>query len=83
MKGNDDIINFVLGLTPQIKLNYKISINSDFACKLLVSQNMYINPNQDATVSDKIGRVFNFAFGVKYRFKYQIISKGLKAHFYL
>ena len=70
---NDNMMNIVLGLTPQIKLNYKISIIIDFACKLLVPQNMYVNPNQDGTVIDgtvidKIGSIFNFTIGTKYRF---------------
>ena len=70
---NDNMMNIVLGLTPQIKLNYKISIIIDFACKLLVLQNMYVNPNQDGTVIDgtvidKIGSIFNFTIGTKYRF---------------
>ena len=70
---NDNIMNIVLGLTPQIKLNYKISIIIDFACKLLVPQNMYVNPNQDGTVIDgtvidKIGSIINFTIGTKYRF---------------
>jgi hypothetical protein len=34
---------------------------------------MYVNPNQDGTVIDgtvidKIGSIFNFAIGTKYRF---------------
>ena len=68
IKGNDDMINIVLGLTPQYKLNDKISINLDMACRLLLKQNMYVNPNQDATVNDKIGSIFNVAVGATYKF---------------
>ncbi len=68
MKGNDHMINIVLGLTPQYKLNDKISINLDMACRLLLKQNMYVNPNQDATVNDKMGNIFNVAVGATYKF---------------
>jgi hypothetical protein len=29
---------------------------------------MYVNPNQDATVNDKIGSIFNVAVGATYKF---------------
>ena len=68
IKGNDDMINIIFGLTPQYKLTDKISINLDLACRLLLKQNMYVNPNQDATVNDKIGSIFNVAVGATYKF---------------
>ena len=68
IKGNDDMINIIFGLTPQYKLTDKISINLDMACRLLLKQNMYVNPNQDATVNDKIGSIFNVAVGATYKF---------------
>ena len=68
LKGNDDMINIVLGLTPQFKLNDKISINLDLSTKLLVKQSLYVNPGQDSRVNDKMGNIFNVAVGATYKF---------------
>ena len=68
IKGNDDMINIVFGLTPRFKLNDKISINLDLSTKLLVMQSLYVNPGQDSRVNDKLGNIFNFAVGASYKF---------------
>lgn len=68
LKGNDDMVNIVLGLTPQFKLNDKISINLDLSTKLLVKQSLYVNPGQDPRVNDKMGNIFNVAVGATYKF---------------
>ena len=68
LKGNDDMINIVFGLTPQYKLNDKISINLDLSTKLLVKQSLYVNPGQDSRVNDKMGNIFNVAVGATYKF---------------
>ena len=68
LKGNDDMINIVLGLTPQFKLNDKISINLDLSTKLLVKQSLYVNPGQDSRPNDKMGNIFNVAVGATYKF---------------
>ena len=68
LKGNDDMINIVLGLTPQFKLNDKISINLDLSTKLLVKQSLYVNPGQDSRLNDKMGNIFNVAVGATYKF---------------
>lgn len=68
IKGNDDMINIVFGLTPQYKLNDKISINLDLSTKLLVKQSLYVNPGQDSRVNDKMGNIFNVAVGATYKF---------------
>ncbi len=62
------MINIVLGLTPQFKLNDKISINLDLSTKLLVKQSLYVNPRQDSRVNDKMGNIFNVAVGATYKF---------------
>ena len=66
--GNDDMINIVFGLTPQYKLNDKISINLDLSTKLLVKQSLYVNPGQDPGLNDKMGNIFNVAVGATYKF---------------
>ena len=66
--GNDDMINIVFGLTPQYKLNDKISINLDLSTKLLVKQSLYVNPGQDSRLNDKMGNIFNVAVGATYKF---------------
>ena len=68
LKGNDDMVNIVFGLTPQYKLNDKISINLDLSTKLLVKQSLYVNPGQDSRVNDKMGNIFNVAVGATYKF---------------
>ena len=68
LKGNDDMINIVFGLTPQYKLNDKISINLDLSTKLLVKQSLYVNPGQDSRLNDKMGNIFNVAVGATYKF---------------
>jgi OOP family OmpA-OmpF porin len=68
LKGNDDMVNIVFGLTPQYKLNDKISINLDLSTKLLVKQSLYVNPGQDSRVNDKMGNIFNVAIGATYKF---------------
>jgi OmpA-OmpF porin, OOP family len=68
MKGNDDMINIVLGLTPQYKLNDKISINLDLSTKLLLKQSLYVNASQNSSVNDKMGNIFNVAVGATYKF---------------
>ena len=68
LKGNDDMVNIVFGLTPQYKLNDKISINLDLSTKLLVKQSLYVNPGQDSRLNDKMGNIFNVAVGATYKF---------------
>jgi OOP family OmpA-OmpF porin len=68
IKGNDDMINIVLGLTPQFKLNDKISINLDLSTKLLLKTSLYVNAGQDSRVNDKMGNIFNVAVGATYKF---------------
>lgn len=68
LKGNDDMVNIVFGLTPQYKLNDKISINLDLSTKLLVKQSLYVNPGQDPRLNDKMGNIFNVAVGATYKF---------------
>ena len=68
LKGNDDMINIVFGLTPQYKLNDKISINLDLSTKLLVKQSLYVNPGQDSRLNETMGNIFNVAVGVTYKF---------------
>jgi len=68
MKGNDDMINMVFGLTPQYKLNDKISINLDLSTKLLLIQSLYVNASHNSSVNDKMGNIFNVAVGATYKF---------------
>lgn len=68
MKGNDDMINMVFGLTPQYMLNDKISINLDLSTKLLLKQSLYVNASHDSSVNDKMGNIFNVAVGATYKF---------------
>ena len=68
MKGNDDMINMVFGLTPQYMLNDKISINLDLSTKLLLKQSLYVNATQDARLNNKMGNIFNVAVGATYKF---------------
>ena len=68
MTGNDDMINIVLGLTPQYKLNDKISINLDLSTKLLLKQSLYVNASHNSSVNDKMGNIFNVAVGATYKF---------------
>jgi hypothetical protein len=62
------MVNIVFGLTPQYKLNDKISINLDLSTKLLVKQSLYVNPGQDPRLNDKMGNIFNVAVGATYKF---------------
>jgi OOP family OmpA-OmpF porin len=68
MRGNDDMINMVFGLTPQYKLNDKISINLDLSTKLLLIQSLYVNASHNSSVNDKMGNIFNVAVGATYKF---------------
>ena len=68
MKGNDDMINMVFGLTPQYMLNDKISINLDLSTKLLLKQSLYVNASHNSSVNDKMGNIFNVAVGATYKF---------------
>jgi OOP family OmpA-OmpF porin len=68
IKGNDDMINIIFGLTPQYKLTDKISINLDLSSKLLVKQSLYVNASHDSSVNDKMGNIFNVAVGATYKF---------------
>jgi len=68
MKGNDDMINMVFGLTPQYMLNDKISINLDLSTKLLLNQSLYVNASHNSSVNDKMGNIFNVAVGATYKF---------------
>ena len=68
-KGSDEMINIIFGLTPQYNLNDKISINLDMACRLLLLQSYYVNPNQDGTPPSKnMSNIFNLSVGATYRF---------------
>ena len=67
-KGSDEMINIIFGLTPQYNLNDKISINLDMACRLLLLQSYYVNPNQDGTPSKNMSNIFNLSVGATYRF---------------
>ena len=68
LKGNDDMVNIVLGLTPQYKLNDKISINLDLSTKLLVKQSLYVNASQDSRLNETTGNIINVAVGATYKF---------------
>ena len=62
------MVNIVLGLTPQYKLNDKISINLDLSTKLLVKQSLYVNASQDYRLNETTGNIINVAVGATYKF---------------
>ena len=68
IKGNDDMINVIIGLTPRYKINYKISINLDLVTTALLKQNSYVDMEFDSKANNKPGSIINIAIGATYKF---------------
>jgi OOP family OmpA-OmpF porin len=67
IKGNDDMFNFILGLTPTYKISEKIAVNADISLILLTSQSNYIDRMINRTSFKDVGTLFNTSVGITYR----------------
>jgi hypothetical protein len=67
IKGNDDMIAVVAGLTPKIKVNKRVSVNFDMSFVVLPMQNNYFDRTYDNTYFNKTGFLVNTSMGLSYR----------------
>lgn len=67
MKGADDMVNVVAGLTPTIHINEKISIPIDLSYMMLFNRDHTVDRNNRVKAEGMDG-VFNISVGLVYRF---------------
>ncbi|MFY7989542.1 MAG: OmpA family protein [Fluviicola sp.] len=63
-EGQDDMLNFAFGITPQFKLNDRVSINADATCILHHLQTRYFDWSQSNVAKPINGYFFNYSLGV-------------------
>ncbi len=66
LKGNDDMINVVFGLTPKYHINENISIIADFSYVMLMMKD-YTNDRYNNVAVDGLDGVVNASVGISYR----------------
>ena len=67
LKGNDDMVNFIIGLTPQYVINNKLAINLDFSTIILVKESGYVDREFDASINEGTGIYHNLTVGISYK----------------
>lgn len=65
-KGADDMINFIMGITPQFKLTERISINADASFVFHHNQTMMFDFSGKASKEAINGYFFNFTLGASF-----------------
>lgn len=68
IRGNDDMLNVIIGITPHFRLNEKVSINVDFSTTAFLKQNTFVDMEIDPKSINKVGAIFNFTIGSTYQF---------------
>ncbi|MCO4813958.1 MAG: outer membrane beta-barrel protein [Flavobacteriales bacterium] len=66
LKGNDDMINVVFGLTPKYHINENISIIADFSYVMLMMKD-HTNDRYNNVAVDGLDGVVNASVGISYR----------------
>lgn len=66
-KGNDDMLNFIFGLTPQYHLSEKLSINADLSLVLLAKQSNFVDRGINNSANEGMGNIFNASVGISFR----------------
>ena len=67
IEGNDDMVNFIIGLTPQYVINNKLAINLDFSTIILVKESGYVDREFDASINEGTGIYHNLTVGISYK----------------
>ncbi len=66
LKGNDDMINVVFGLTPKYHINENISITADFSYVMLMKKD-WTNDRYNNTAVEGLDGIVNASVGLSYR----------------
>tara|TARA_B110000285_G_scaffold219603_1_gene270362 strand:- start:305 stop:946 length:642 start_codon:yes stop_codon:yes gene_type:complete len=66
LKGNDDMINVVFGLTPKYHINENISITADFSYVMLMKKD-WTNDRSNNTAVEGLDGIVNASVGLSYR----------------
>ena len=66
LKGNDDMINVVFGLTPKYHINENISITADFSYVMLMKKD-WTNDRSNNTAVEGLDGIVNASVGISYR----------------
>lgn len=65
-EGQDDMLNFAFGITPQFKINDRVSINADATWTLHHLQTRYFDWSQSNEAKPINGYFFNYSLGVTF-----------------
>jgi hypothetical protein len=68
LKGNDDMINIIFGLTPQYRIKDNWYANFDISGVVLPMESLFVDRAFDATVNQGTGFILNTSVGVTYVF---------------
>jgi hypothetical protein len=72
LKGNDDVINFIVGLNPQFEINENIALDLDFSYNMLTLQDHTVDRAQDIDRGGMTG-YSTLSLGLTYRFTGMVI----------
>lgn len=64
----DDMMNFMIGITPQFMVNNKLALNADFSVVSNVWQSKTWDFTEDYYTDKSQGKLFNLSLGVSYYF---------------
>ncbi len=69
IKGNDEMIHFIFGLSPQYCVSERCYINTDLSLLILAEQNHYVDRAFNDSPAKSLGSIVNASLGITYYFK--------------
>jgi len=68
IKGNDDVINIIIGLNPQYRINDRLYLDVDYSFNMLAKQDVTFDTHNNIKINGGMTNYSTLSFGITYSF---------------